>query len=130
MMADKDEPETNVTPISKQAAPRPPQVKTLSVVELIAAHRRGDLARALDAAVEQVATKVRDAENYAARGKVTLNLTIERGGRGELTVKPAVKVGEPDKLIGDGSYFATESGLLTRQDPRQTDLEEFTDRDR
>ena len=130
MMADKDEPETNVTPLSRQAAPRPPQVKSLSVVELIATHRRGDLARALDAAVEQVAGKVRDGENYAPKGKVTLNLTIERDQRGALLIRPAVKLGEPDKLIGEGFYFTTEGGTLTRQDPIQTDLEEFTDRDR
>ncbi len=132
MMADKDDetPASNVRPISQQARPKPPPVKTLSAVDIIGTHRRGDLARAIDQALTDVAAKVRDRDTYGAKGKVTIAIAIERDPKSNaLIFRPGVKKAEPDQLVADGYYFQTEDGAITRQDPRQTDIEEYSGRD-
>lgn len=136
MMADKDDDApvspavSNVRPISERAAAKPPPVRTLSAVDLIGTHRRGDLARAIDAAIVDVSAKVRDRDTYGPKGKVTLTIAIERDPKSNaLIFKPGVKKAEPDQLVADGYYFQTDDGRLTRQDPRQTDLEEFSGRE-
>lgn len=62
------------------------------------------------------------------KGKLTINLLVSPGKRGtggavlEVETSHECKMTKPELTIGRTTFFVTEDGQLTRDDPRQVDM--------
>ena len=95
----------------------------LNAMELLTTHRRGEIARALDAARDEVLAAVKDT---GAAGSVTLKLTWKPNKAGQIELIPVVTAKKPAKPLGVGIFWAAEDAdgrvRLSRRDPDQGDL--------
>ncbi|GHA15344.1 hypothetical protein GCM10007989_07640 [Devosia pacifica] len=55
-------------------------------------------------------------------GELSLKLSIKPNGEGSVQVIPDIKQKVPKQAVGSTLFFATSSGSLLRNDPRQTEM--------
>lgn len=93
--------------------------------QLLVEMRSGRVLQDINTKFNQVLAAVLDT---GGKGKVTIELNIEPGRMGtggcvlEVELSHNIKLKTPEHDIGKAVFFVDKSGLLTRDDPEQTDL--------
>jgi hypothetical protein len=85
--------------------------------------RRGQFVTDLDAELAALVDAVRDT---GRKGRLTIALEIQPAGKGDnitLRVTDSINCKPPQPETGDTLMFATADGQLSRQDPRQIEME-------
>ncbi len=101
--------------------------KPINFLEFLQSFRRGELLRQADDQLEKVITAMAET---GGDGKITIELPFKLNKAGQIECTPKVKASVPPPTMGTGIYFADDDGRLTRNDPRQYDIEDEIERRR
>ncbi len=81
----------------------------------------GDMLSQLDKGLAAVVSRVLETGD---KGKLTLSLSVAKiGSERQVRIKPSIKIDTPNNLITERVLFATETGKLQKDDPRQGKLD-------
>lgn len=70
---------------------------------------------------ERMQSLVRACTEHSGKGKLVLTFDV-KGADGRAEIKASVKTTEPQPGSASATYFATETGALVTQDPKQTSI--------
>lgn len=90
--------------------------------QLLDSVRGGMLRHDLDDKVREL---VRQVEETGKKGKIALELTINPAGQGRVEIGSQIKTSAPVPTTESALFYITESGELSRRDPRQLSLPEL-----
>jgi hypothetical protein len=83
--------------------------------------RRGALHGELSEKLQELVLAV---EEHRKAGTLTLTLSVKPFGDGTVAITDKIVVKAPEGERGSGIFFADEDGNLSRDDPRQTRIED------
>lgn len=81
---------------------------------------RGGLEAALS---EQLSAVLQAVEQTGRPGALTLTLSIKKNGDA-VNITPKVSAKKPEPTVGDSMFFVTSDFKLSRQNPKQMDIED------
>ena len=100
------------------------QLKILSVVEVLEKIDDGGTLEELKTTLHDVVKQVRE---RGGKGSVTLKLIVEKKGRNRLDITDTIACSIPRRPSEPSTFFATDDGRLTRDNPEQYRLIEDPD---
>lgn len=107
-------------------AKTPAPEQSISFLQLLQSHRRGEIPNEADAALTDILTALRE---HGGKGKLTLTLTLKLNKTGQIELAPDLKSEKPRRAMSTGLFFADDDGRLLRRDPNQGDwVDEITPR--
>jgi hypothetical protein len=93
----------------------------LNFLEFLQNFRRGELLADGDTKINELAAAMRE---HGAGGEFTLKLKFKMNKAGQLVCSPTVSIKKPAREMGDGIFFLSDDGRLSRRDPNQMDIED------
>jgi hypothetical protein len=100
--------------MAKAPAPEP----SITFLQLLQTHRRGEIPAEADAALTDILTALRE---FGGAGKLTLTLKLKLNKTGQIELAPDLKVEKPRRAMSTGLFYADDDGRLMRRDPNQGD---------
>jgi hypothetical protein len=99
---------------AKTPAPEP----SITFLQLLQTHRRGEIPSEADDALSDILTALRE---HGGKGKLTLTLNLKLNKTGQIELTPDLKAEKPRRAMSTGLFFADDDGRLLRRDPNQGD---------
>jgi hypothetical protein len=97
----------------------------LKFADVIRNLRQGSAEREIEDALQEASNAVLDTGKAAS---LTFTITLTPMGSGKVRISDKIVTKKPEISHEDTLFFITESGLLSRKDPRQMTLEELNTR--
>lgn len=97
-----------------------PAIATRTFTQTVDAMRFGTLSEELTKALQQL---TRDCQDTNKSGAITLKIQLKPGKGGQIELLDELIVKAPKAERGSTLMFPTPEGFLTRQDPRQKNLD-------
>lgn len=99
-------------------AKAPAPEASITFLQLLQSHRRGEIPAEADAALTDILTALRE---HGGKGKLTLTLNMKLNKTGQIELAPDLKVEKPRRAMSTGLFFTDDDGKLMRRDPNQGD---------
>ncbi len=96
----------------------PAAEQSISFLQLLQSHRRGEIPAEADAALTDILTALRE---HGGKGKLTMTLNLKLNKTGQIELAPDLKVEKPRRAMSTGLFFTDDDGKLMRRDPNQGD---------
>lgn len=68
---------------------------------------------------QRIRSLVRACVEHGGKGKMTMTFDVKAGSDGLAEIKASIKTTEPQPGSASATYFATETGALVDEDPKQ-----------